>query len=761
MEIERIIDSILLEKKRGFDNKSVIRGFSNFILKELAFLENLGLNIKRIEELMIRYEDFDREKRERAIKEIINIILDEIYKLRNVGLEKLPGVGDKRRNILEKLGLYTLYDLIYFFPRRYIDFGKLTSIGRVKNGESVQIQGEVVSVSHNISRRKGIDILKVRFFDGTGSINGVWFNQPYLAKFFKRGKRYLLMGKVKYNFGEWQIENPEFEELRGVKNSSGEKIIPIYSQTRGLSSKMISRYVEEALKIEAPLIFDPLPKTILRKRSLLDIKPSLYNIHFPKNKKLLNLSQKRLIYEELFLFQLFLLLRKRKIKEKKGRVYSKVKDLREKFLSSLPFSLTKGQLKVIREIEEDLTSGKVMNRLLHGEVGSGKTVVVAYFLYLTAMNGYQGAIMSPTEILANQTGEVIKKFLSPFNIRVEVLTRSTKNKTKIKEEISRGNIQIVVGTHALLEEDVVFKNLAFVSVDEQHRFGVLQRAELVKKGEFPHTLVLSATPIPRTLALSLYGDLDISFIGELPPGRKPVKTYVFPGNMREKAYELVRKRLIEGEKIYIVCPFIEESEKMDVASAKKKYEEFKKIFKGFKVSLLHGKMKSEEKERIIGDFRTGDTQILVSTSIIEVGIDVPEATVILIEDANRFGLLQLHQLRGRVGRGEKESYCLLITSRYDEDTLKRLRILERTNSGLKVSEWDLKFRGTGELGGERQHGVSEFKMANLLREDDIKILEMAKKDAEEFLKREKISDYPLLLKELIFRFKPLKYLDIS
>ena len=308
---------------------------------------------------------------------------------------------------------------------------------------------------------------------------------------------------------------------------------------------------------------------------------------------------------------------------------------------------------------------------------------------------------------------------------------------------------------------MVFKNLAFVSVDEQHRFGVLQRAELVKKGEFPHTLVLSATPIPRTLALSLYGDLDISFIGELPPGRKPVKTYVFPGNMREKAYEFVRKRLIEGEKVYIVCPFIEESEKIIVASAKKKYEEFKEIFKGFKISLLHGKMKSEEKERIIKDFRTGDTQILVSTSIIEVGIDVPEATVILIEDANRFGLLQLHQLRGRVGRGEKESYCLLITSKYDEDTLRRLRILERTNSGLKVSEWDLKFRGTGELGGERQHGVSEFKVANLLREEDIRILEMAKKDAEEFLKKEKISDYPLLLKELIFRFKPLKYLDIS
>jgi ATP-dependent DNA helicase RecG len=450
-----------------------------------------------------------------------------------------------------------------------------------------------------------------------------------------------------------------------------------------------------------------------------------------------------------------------KIKEKLGMKYEVKESDREKFISSLPFKLTKGQLKVIDEIERDLKSGKVMNRLLHGEVGSGKTVVAAYSLYLSVLNKTQGAMMSPTEILAIQTYNNVKKFLSPFNIRVELLTGSTKNKDEIKKRLKEGEIDIIIGTHALIEEDIEFKNLSLVIVDEQHRFGVLQRGELIKKGRFPHTLVLSATPIPRTLALTLYGDLDISTIDELPPGRKPVKTIVFPKEEKEKAYEFVREKLRDGEKIYVVCPLIEESEKLEISSVKEKYEEFKEIFRGVKIDILHGRMRGDEKEAKIKNFREGDTQILISTSVIEVGIDVPEANIILVEDAQRFGLLTLHQLRGRVGRGDKESYCLLILSNYDKDSLRRVRVLERTNSGLEISEWDLKFRGTGELGGEKQHGVSEFKIVNLLSEEDFEILKIAREDVESFIKNYSLLDYPYLLKELSLRFKDFKLLDIS
>ncbi|MBC7194887.1 MAG: DEAD/DEAH box helicase [Caldisericia bacterium] len=402
-----------------------------------------------------------------------------------------------------------------------------------------------------------------------------------------------------------------------------------------------------------------------------------------------------------------------------------------------------------------------MNRLLHGEVGSGKTVVAAYALYIASLNGTQSTMMSPTEILAIQTYKNVQKLLSPFGINVELLTGSTKNKDEIKKRLKEGEIDVIIGTHALIEEDTEFKNLSLVIVDEQHRFGVLQRAALVRKGRFPHTLVLSATPIPRTLALSIYGDLDISTIDELPPGRKPVKTIVFPKEEKEKAYEFIREKLMDNEKIYVVCPLIEESEKIEISSVKEKYEEFKDIFKGVKIDILHGRMKGEEKEEKIKNFREGDTQMLISTSVVEVGIDIPEASVILVEDAQRFGLLTLHQLRGRVGRGEKDSYCLLILSNYDKDSLRRVRILEKTNSGLEVSEWDLKFRGTGELGGERQHGVSDFKIVNLLSETDFEILKIAKEDAENFLKNNSIFDYPYLMKELSLRFKDFKTLDIS
>ena len=759
-EIEKIVSFFVLERKRKFDNKSVIGGFSNFLKSNLSTLENYKVDVNKIKELIKNYESVDEENRKKIYKEILDEILNSLVKNREIDIEKIPGVGDKRKEALFRLGIKTGYDLIYFFPRKYIDFGKLSKISSVKKGEYAQIQGEVLGVEKKLVR-KGLNILKVKFFDGTGVIFGIWFNQLYLEKFFRKGRKFLLMGVINYNFGEWQIENPDFEEISDFKKDTQEKILSIYPQTSGLSSKMISNYIRESIKLTKDFLFDPLPDEIIKKRELPSLIFSIENVHFPTSNNNLFISQNRLKYEELFLFQLFLFLRRMKIKEKMGYKYEVSEENKEKFLNSLPFKLTDAQIKVINEIEKDLTSGKVMNRLLHGEVGSGKTVVCAYALYLSSLNKTQGAMMSPTEILAIQTYNILKKFLSPFKINVELITGSTKNKDEIKRKLSNGEIDVIVGTHALIEEDIEFKNLTLAIVDEQHRFGVIQRANLIKKGEFPHTLVLSATPIPRTLALTLYGDLDISMIDELPPGRKPVKTIIFTNEDKERAYDFIRKKLNEKEKIYVVCPFIEENEKMEVASIKKKYEEFKERFKNIKIEYLHGRMKGIDKERIIKEFREGETQILISTSVVEVGIDIPEASVILIEDANRFGLLTLHQLRGRVGRGEKESFCLLLLSSYDRDALRRLRVLERTNSGFEVSEWDLKLRGTGELGGERQHGFSDFKIVNLLREDDIKMIDIVKEDVENFIKTNSILNYPFLIKELSLRFKDFKYLDIS
>ena len=759
-EIEKIVSFFVLERKRKFDNKSVIGGFSNFLISNLSTLENYKVDVNKIKELIKNYESVDEENRKKIYKEILDEILNSLVKNREIDIEKIPGVGDKRKEALLRLGIKTGYDLIYFFPRKYIDFGKLSKISSVKKGEYAQIQGEVLGVEKKLVR-KGLNILKVKFFDGTGVIFGIWFNQLYLEKFFRKGRKFLLMGVINYNFGEWQIENPDFEEISDFKKDSQEKILSIYPQTSGLSSKMISNYIRESIKLTKDFLFDPLPDEIIKKRELPSLIFSIENVHFPTSNNNLFISQNRLKYEELFLFQLFLFLRRMKIKEKMGYKYEVSEENKEKFLNSLPFKLTDAQIRVINEIEKDLTSGKVMNRLLHGEVGSGKTVVCTYALYLSSLNKTQGAMMSPTEILAIQTYNILKKFLSPFKINVELITGSTKNKDEIKRKLSNGEIDVIVGTHALIEEDIEFKNLTLAIVDEQHRFGVIQRANLIKKGEFPHTLVLSATPIPRTLALTLYGDLDISMIDELPPGRKPVKTIIFTNEDKERAYDFIRKKLNEREKIYVVCPFIEENEKMEVASIKKKYEEFKERFEDIKIEYLHGRMKGIDKERIIKEFREGETQILISTSVVEVGIDIPEASVILIEDANRFGLLTLHQLRGRVGRGEKESFCLLLLSSYDRDALRRLRVLERTNSGFEVSEWDLKLRGTGELGGERQHGFSDFKIINLLREDDIKMIDIVKEDVENFIKTNSILNYPFLIKELSLRFKDFKYLDIS
>ena len=488
------------------------------------------------------------------------------------------------------------------------------------------------------------------------------------------------------------------------------------------------------MDIYAPHVPDYLPDEIIEKYKMVSLGEALYNIHFPENFRKLQKAKDRLIFDELFMLQIVLGKRKKEIKSHEGIKMNVGKEMISEFEKLLPFEPTNAQKRAMEEIAKDLSSGKPMNRLLHGDVGSGKTTVALFALFAAVKNGYQGAMMSPTEILARQTFNVANAILGKTGIKTALLTSGTKKKERkeILEKVAKGEIGVLIGTHAIIQEDVRFKNLALNVVDEQHRFGVMQRGILRKKAEFPHTLVMSATPIPRTLALTLYGDLDISQIREMPKGRKPVITKVYAGNYSEP-YAVLVSELQKGRKGYVVCPLVEESEKSELQSVMEKAEELKEThLRGFKVGVLYGGLSSEEKKKIMEKFKSGEIDVIVSTTVIEVGVDVPDATVMIIEDADHFGLATLHQLRGRVGRGNLQSYCFLLTKSVKEESLSRLRVLERTTDGFEVSEADLKLRGPGELFGLKQHGLPEFKITMLTREKDLKILEIARKEAENF-----------------------------
>ena len=652
----------------------------------------------------------------------------------------LKGVGEKRASKFAKKGIHTVGDLLYFFPRSHEDRSKVKPIARCIEGETVCIRAKVYNLPTDRYVRRNMLISSMQVFDDSGMISLVWYNNKYVKNNFKEGEEYIFFGKISRNKqGRVQITAPVYERA-GNERYTG-KIIPLYPLTHGLSQKIVQSTMELALK-EAGRLEEYIPDAVRAKYKIAEINFAMQNIHFPTDFESYNIARERFVFEELLILQLALNSRRDKNKSCPGRVFSDVKCIRS-FTDSLPFELTGAQKRTINEICRDCRSGKQMNRLVQGDVGSGKTAVAAAVVYMAVKNGCQAAMMAPTEILARQHYDSLTDMFSAAEFNVVLLTGSMKAKEKraALEDIASGKADVVIGTHALIQDNVEFSDLGFVVADEQHRFGVEQRAKLLAKGEYPHMLIMSATPIPRTLALILYGDLDISIIDELPPGRKPVKTYSATAEMRNRVYNFIAKNIHSGMQAYVVCPLVAETENSDLKNAEDLADKLTKAYPDIRVGLMHGKMKAADKDEVMNGFSSGDIQLLVATTVIEVGVNVPNANIMVIENAERFGLSQLHQLRGRVGRGGSQAYCILITDSDNEVTKKRMETMCISNDGFYISEQDLKLRGPGDFFGTRQHGLPEMKIANLF--EDRNILKLSQ-EAAKFIADTGIENYPAL-----------------
>ncbi|WP_195947210.1 ATP-dependent DNA helicase RecG [Paraclostridium bifermentans] len=673
----------------------------------------------------------------------------------NKEIKYVKGIGPKRANKLSKLGIFTVSDLLFYFPRQYEDRNNLRKIFELKDEEKVTIRAIVSSIETS-NVRKGLVITKVGVRDETGFARLVFFNQEYISSTLKKGDTVFVFGKVKKTSYGVEMSSCEVEQMsNNPKNTCG--IMPIYPLTYGLTNKELINIVKTVFSNEQIYIKEYLPNKIIQKYKLCSIDFAVKNIHSPTNKESLKVALYRLVFEEFLMLQLGLFLFKNGVTEKSGVKFEKEQNL-VKILNSLPFKLTNAQNRALNEIIDDMNCEKVMNRLVQGDVGSGKTVVALLALANCVLNGYQGALMAPTEILAEQHFISLNETLSPFGINVGLLVGSLtkKQKENVLQRVKDNEIDILIGTHALIEDKVEFNNLGIVITDEQHRFGVRQRNKLSEKGYNPDILVMTATPIPRTLALILYGDLDISIIDELPPGRQPIETLAVYKDKREKAYNsLVRSEVQKGRQVYIVCPLVEESEAIEAKAAVDLVEELKsEFFSDLRLGLLHGKMKPSEKDETMKKFKNKELDILVSTTVIEVGVNVPNATLMIIENAERFGLAQLHQLRGRVGRGSHKSYCILIYSSKSEVCSQRMSIMEETTDGFKISEKDLEIRGPGEFFGTRQHGLPELKVANIFKH--MKILKIAQQEARYIISEDpKLNNYEneKIKKEILKKFE--------
>ena len=685
-------------------------------------------------------------------------------------IQYIKGVGPKKAVLLERLGIRTLSDALYYLPWRYEDRKNLKKICHLNYGALETVTGDVVDVEIITTPKKRLKILELTLSDDTGVLKGKWFNQPFMKRYFKIGQKLILSGVVKgnpYSGIGFEMENPSFESLekptavemagRDNRPIHTSRMVPIYRATEGFTPRQIRTLMFDITNNYLNYIEDFLPEEIRNRNNLITLREALREAHFPERFQDMDVLNRgvspahmRLIFDELFLFELGLAFEKKGRIVEKGIAFKETSTLINRFLQKLPFKLTKAQERVFEELRADMIRPIPMNRLIQGDVGCGKTVIALMSMLLAIDSGYQAALMAPTEILAEQHYINIHKTIEDLGCSIALLTGSSR--IKPIDDISTGKINIIIGTHALIQEGISFKNLGLAIIDEQHRFGVMQRAGLRKKGLGPDIIIMTATPIPRTLAMTLYGDLDISIIDELPAGRRPVKTKVFFQGQKEKIYEIMRQELSKGRQIYIVYPLIEGSEKLDLKCAVDGAEAFKKIFNRFRVGLIHGRLKREEREEIMASFKSGEINILVSTTVIEVGVDVPNASLMLIVHAERFGLSQLHQLRGRVGRGSYESYCLLMAyPPFGEDARRRLKVMEATSDGFKLAEEDLSIRGPGEFFGTKQSGMPDLRIANILR--DIKVLEQARREAFAFVEeKHNLTNYPLL-KEALEKFR--------
>ncbi|HSL52309.1 MAG TPA: ATP-dependent DNA helicase RecG [Candidatus Deferrimicrobiaceae bacterium] len=655
-------------------------------------------------------------------------------------LQFLKGVGPQRAKLLANLGLHTVEDTLYYLPVRHEDRSQLTPLRSLKPDEVTTVSGTIRAVSPPPRGRPRVP-LSVLLSDGTGYLTCVWFGQAYLERLFQRGQRLIVHGKAqRYRAGPLQMHVKDYEIVEDeAGEAAGEpsdetlhtgRLVPIYGLTRGLTARPMRRLMKRLVDAHVDDLDDPLPDALRARHRLPPLPEALRAGHFPKAESDYAAARRRLVYDEFLLLQLGLAIRRQRQGRQPGLAMNPPGALARRLLATLPFALTAAQERVWREIRLDMAEPYPMNRLLQGDVGSGKTVVAALAILTAVESGYQAALMAPTEILAEQHLMTLTQLLEPLDVRVALLTNAVKGKARerVLAAAAAGEIGCVVGTHALVQENVKFHRLGLAVVDEQHRFGVHQRATLRRKGESPDVLVMTATPIPRTLALTLYGDLEVSVIDELPPGREPVVTRARPASARGKIYRFLREQVADGRQVYVVCPLVEESEALDLQAATEMAERLQReVFPDLSIGLLHGRMPFAEKDRVMREFKAGAIHVLVSTTVIEVGIDVPNASVMLVEHAERFGLSQLHQLRGRVGRGPWKSYCILLSGASSEDAKRRLQAMTATNDGFKIAEADLALRGPGDFFGTRQSGLPEFRVADLLR--DAAALEAARRDA--------------------------------
>ena len=650
----------------------------------------------------------------------------------NTDVRYIKGIGEQRAKALGKLGIRTLQDLVSYFPRRYEDRTQTKSIAELEPGETAGVAA-MVAAAPTVSRvRQGLDLVKLRAVDETGALDVTFFNQTWLRTSLHVGDTYIFYGKAEGTQRRRQMTNP-IVEPEGRRESTG-RIVPIYPLTAGVSQLILSRSIRQGLNACGDILPDVLPDSVRQGHQLCRIGYAYENIHFPENAEALDIARRRLAFEELFLFTIGL---KRLRSRREVAQVTPCRDVdMSPFYESLPFTLTDAQRRCVTEALADMRSGSPMNRLCQGDVGSGKTMVAAACVYFMAQNGRQAALMAPTEILAQQHYAGLAPLMERLGIRCALLTGSTPARTKrsICAQLAGGEIQFAIGTHALISQGVEYQDLGLVVTDEQHRFGVAQRAALAAKGHSPHTLVMSATPIPRTLALILYGDLDVSIIDQLPPGRQPIDTFAVPGSYHQRLYAFIRKLVGEGRQAYIVCPMVAEND--ELPDERKAVTAYAKMLQDgplsdLRIAAVHGKMKPKEKDAVMTAFAGGEADVLVSTTVIEVGVDVPNAAVMVIENAERFGLSQLHQLRGRVGRGKFKSYCVLVSDNQNEETRQRLKVMTKTSDGFKIAEEDLRLRGPGDFFGQRQHGLPGLKVADL--GCDTKLLQEAQSAAESLL----------------------------